>query len=485
MKPAPLPRGSLAALALLAALAAGCAVNPATGKHQLMLVSERQEVEIGRESDRSISAEMGLYDDAKLQAYVQDLGRRLAARSERPDLGWTFRVIDDPVVNAFALPGGFVYVTRGILAHMNNEAELASVIGHEIGHVTARHGASQMTKAQLAQVGLGLGSILAPERADRFGGIAASGLGLLFLKHGRDDERQADGLGLRYMVVAGYDPRPMADMFDMLERVSASAGGGGVPAWASTHPAPENRRSWTENKIAAMGRDFSGWSIEREGFLARIDGLTFGEDPRQGYFKGQLFFHPALRFRMDFPEGWKSQNRPRAVVSASPEKDAVLQLTLAAQASPEAALAAFFSETGARRTGPAMAAISGLPTAGDGFVVEAADGNLQGRVGFVEHGGKVFRLLAYAAQHRWSAHEPAIRRSLASFDRLTDARALDVQPQRLAIVRADRTMPLEEFASRQRATVDVETLELLNRLDPGRRVQEGSSYKLVLGGELP
>jgi predicted Zn-dependent protease len=219
----------------------GCAINPATGKRQLVLISEAQEIAIGRESDESIVAQFGLYPDEALQDYVAGIGHDLAARSERPDLDWTFRVLDDPLVNAFALPGGYIYVTRGILAHFNSEAELASVLGHEIGHVTARHGVNQMSKAQLAQLGLGVASILAPEEVQKFGGLATQGLGLLFLKFGRDDERQADDLGLRYIVNEGYDPRPMAEVFETLERVSRTSGGGRVPAWASTHPNPENR----------------------------------------------------------------------------------------------------------------------------------------------------------------------------------------------------------------------------------------------------
>jgi predicted Zn-dependent protease len=203
-------RALLCASPLLAGLlvAAGCAVNPATGKRQLSLVSEAQEIEMGRKADRLIEAQMGLYGGAALQDYVQSIGDRLAAVSERPDLDWTFRVVDDSSVNAFALPGGYIYITRGIIAHLNSEAELATVIGHEIGHVTARHSVNQMSKAQLAQLGLGLGMVLSPEAAQQFGGYAEMGVGVMFLKFGRDDERQADDLGLRYMVAADYDARP-------------------------------------------------------------------------------------------------------------------------------------------------------------------------------------------------------------------------------------------------------------------------------------
>src|SRR5213595_4027039 len=192
-------RRGAARLALLAGLGAGaCAVNPATGSRQLMLISESQEIAMGRDYDRQVGASIGLYPDSGLQRYLQQFGTRLAATSERPNLPWTFRVVDDPVVNAFALPGGFIYVTRGIFAHLNSEAELAGVVGHEIGHVTARHSVSQLSKQQLAQLGLAVGSIASPELG-RYAGLAGQAFGVLFLKYSRDNESQADDLGLRYM----------------------------------------------------------------------------------------------------------------------------------------------------------------------------------------------------------------------------------------------------------------------------------------------
>jgi len=200
--------GFMAALLVLAA----CATNPATGKRQIALISEEQEIAMGREADQQVQQQLGLYPDQELQAYVNRVGQKLAAASERPNLPWTFRVVDDPVVNAFALPGGHIYVTRGLLTHLTSEAELASVIGHEIGHVTGRHSVEQMSKAQLAQIGLIAGMIVKPELA-RYGDLATQGLQLLFLKYSRDDERQADGLGLRYMYQQNYDPREMPAVF--------------------------------------------------------------------------------------------------------------------------------------------------------------------------------------------------------------------------------------------------------------------------------
>src|ERR1051326_7470769 len=254
----------LTPLVLLAGLSAGgCATNPAPGARQIMLVSESQEIALGRDYDRQVVATIGLYPDSGLQRYLQPLGRRLAAASERPNLPWTFRVVDDPVVNAFALPGGFIYVTRGILGHLNSEAELAGVVGHEIGHVTARHSVSQMSKQQLARLGLAVGAIASPELG-RYAGLASQALGVLFLKYSRDNESQADELGLRYLRRGAYDPRELPHVFEMLTRVSQAQGGGRVPEWLATHPDPENRRGRIEQDIAALPQPFTGTAVKRE-----------------------------------------------------------------------------------------------------------------------------------------------------------------------------------------------------------------------------
>src|SRR5205809_4720305 len=390
-----------APLALLAGLGAGgCAVNPATGSRQLMLISESQEIAMGRDYDNQVAASIGLYPDSGLQRYLQQFGARLAATSERPNLPWSFRVVDDPVVNAFALPGGYIYVTRGILAHLNSEAELAGVVGHEIGHVTARHSVSQMSKQQLAQIGLAVGTIASPE-FERFAGLASAGLGILFLKYSRDAERQADDLGLRYMRRVSYDPREMPHVFELLTRVSQAQGGGRVPEWLATHPDPENRRGRIEQEVATLPQTFSGVAVNRDAYLRRLDGLVFGNNPREGYFKDNQFFHPDLRFRVTFPQGWTTSNAKQSVVAMSPEKDAAVELAVAKQQTADAAAAAFLSQRGFTSGYPVRTSVSGLPAVSAAFAAAAETGTLRGTALFVEHGGAVYRLLGYATEVRW------------------------------------------------------------------------------------
>ncbi|MEE8061265.1 MAG: M48 family metallopeptidase, partial [Gemmatimonadales bacterium] len=233
-------------LVACAALVWACAVNPVTGKRELSLISESQEIRMGQEGAQSVVNTIGLYPDSSLQAYVARLGQSMAVASERPQLPWSFAVVNDATVNAFALPGGQIFVTRGILTHFNSEAELMSVLGHEIGHVTAKHSVSQISKAQIAQLGLGVGMVLTPS-LDVLHQVAGSGLQVLFLKFGRDDEAQSDELGFRYMVEAGYDPREATDIFELLGRLG---GGGRLPEWQSTHPDPENRSARSAERAA-------------------------------------------------------------------------------------------------------------------------------------------------------------------------------------------------------------------------------------------
>lgn len=470
-------------VALLLALA-GCAVNPATGQRELMLVSEGQEIGMGREADPDIVGAYGLYPDSVFQAYVRGLGERLAAQSERPNLPWTFRVLDDPVVNAFALPGGFNYVTRGILAYFNSEAELVAVMGHELGHVTARHGARQMTQQQIAQVGLVAGVILVPKFQD-FAGLAQAGLGLMFLSFSRGDETQADELGLRYMYRAGYDPREMPKVFAMLDRVSQAAGGDRLPQWLSTHPNPDNRQQHIAQLIAQLPQDFSGRLIRRDEYLRHLDGMTFGPNPREGFFRDVLFLHPDLRFQIRFPEGWKTSNQKSAVLAQSPQKDGLMQLTVVGEATPDAAVRTFLTQQGITAGAIASHSVNGLPAASASFQATSQQATLAGQVTAIRYGDATYRLLAYGSEASWPSYQGPARASVQSFQRLTDPAALAVQPLKIAIVRVDRAMTLQQFEQRYPSQVDLDALARVNQVGPMAQLAAGQLVKRVVGGPLP
>jgi predicted Zn-dependent protease len=442
-------------------------------------MTEAQEIQMGREADPEIVASMGVYEDAAWASYVDGLGKRMALTSERPNLPWTFRIIDDPTVNAFAVPGGFIYVTRGILTHFGSEAELMGVLGHEIGHVTARHSVSQISTQQAAQVGLVVGSIASSTIA-RFADAIGTGLGLLFLSYGRDDERQADDLGLRYMTREGYNPREMAATFEMLAGASAAQDGARIPGFLSSHPDPLERRDRILQKVASG--EFSGSRIERDSYLARLEGMTFGENPREGFFRQGVFYHPEMAFRLDFPQGWHTLNQKTAVQGISQEEDAILVLTLAEGSSPRAARDAFLGQEGIAAGNPSEQAVNGLPASRADFQASTEDGVLQGTVLFVQHGGRVFRILGYSTQQRWGAVANTVRAAVTSFRPVTDRAILDVQPARMTLVRTSASMTLEPFNARYPSTCPLATLSTINQFSPGETIPSGTLLKRVIGG---
>ncbi|HEY2293317.1 MAG TPA: M48 family metalloprotease [Thermoanaerobaculia bacterium] len=475
-------RGLTVGLALILPAVWGCSTNPATGRPQLALISEQQEIELGRDYDQQIQRLLGVYPDPKLQENVDRIGQKLAAGSERKDLAWTFRVVDDSVVNAFALPGGHVYVTRGLMTHLTSEAELAAVLGHEIGHVTARHSVTQMSKQRLAKIGVLAGALISPTLA----GFAAHGLDVLFLKYSRDDERQADDLGLRYMVAQGYDPREMPRVFEVLRRVSEGQGGQRIPEWQSTHPSEEERIRATSAAVARLGNDFRGRVVGREEYLRSLDHVAFGRNPREGYFLGSTFVQPALAAEIRFPEGWKTANGRSSVEAVAPKQDAVLVMTLSGEASWRKAAREFFLHAGMESGETLSMEVNGQPGVVRTFGLADTDaGDLQGVAGFIEYGGRVHQILGITRAQDWQRYQEALTAAVESFRPEIDRSLLDVQPKRLEIVTLPAAMTLEEFSRRYPSTVDLKTLVLINQADAATGFAAGDEVKRVVGGELP
>ncbi len=423
-------------LLVLAALLAGCATNPVTGRREFSLVSADQEDRMGREGYQAVLAEYGAYQDSTVQRFVSEMGQRLARASHRPDLDWHFTVIDDPSVNAFAMPGGYIYVTRGILAHLGSEAQLAGVLGHEIGHVTHRHSAEQITRQQVTGLGLGIASIVSPT-VGRYGELAQQALGLLFLKFSRTHENEADELGVEYATKAGYDPREIPPTYAMLKRVSERAGQR-LPAFLSTHPDPGDREAHTAElaRVASAGK--TGLLTARHEYLLRLEGMVFGNDPREGYFEGDDFYHPGLRFALTFPAGWKRENTRSAVSAAAPEQRAGMQLSLAdaGDLAPAAYVAKLAAGGRISASRGAPETIGGLP-AWVGRVAVPGEGGSE-RVlaaAFIRRSpGQMFQILGGSAL----PDDADFRRVLASarsFRSLTDASRLQPSPERVRVTR--------------------------------------------------
>ncbi|MEW6707551.1 MAG: M48 family metalloprotease [Pseudomonadota bacterium] len=340
-------RPALIPIALALALAAGCGTpvqNPVTGETERTVMDEREELQAGREQHKQVLAEYGVVQDESLQAYVRDIGLRLARNSERPHLDWHFTVLDSPEVNAFALPGGYIYVTRGIMAYMDSEADLAGVIGHEIGHVTARHSAQRATRAQTAGIGVlaatVLGAILegrgvsgAGELASDLSQTVAAGY---IARYSREQELQSDRLGAQYLSRTGYDPRNMLDVLQVLrnqERFAAdlARAEGRSPRqgndWLASHPTNEQRIRDMQ-QIVAQYPARGAADDARSRYLQRVNGLAFGESREQGVTRGRNFFHEPLGFAITAPAGWKIENQAEALALVNGEANAGLILQM-------------------------------------------------------------------------------------------------------------------------------------------------------------
>jgi predicted Zn-dependent protease len=467
---------SIAGLSCLL-FATACATNPATGRRELSLVSESQEIAMGRQGAEETLRTLELVADSNVQRYVRGVADRLVQVSERPHLPWGFHVLDDAAINAFAFPGGFIFITRGLLTHITSESELAGVLGHEIGHVTARHSAQMITRAQIAQTGLIVGSVVSPTVRD-IAGAASAGLGLLFLKYGRDAEHQADELGFRYVTRDGYDPRGISTTFQMLAATTSLTGGGRLPEWQSTHPYPENRVENNERRIAAMAQPIANPKVNRDAFLQHLDGMVFGEDPRHGYFEETAFYHPDLKFRMTFPAGWRTQNQPTAVVAASTEGDALVRLSFS-QAAPGEALRAFLAQQGITAGRTSSNPINGLPAASGEFRAQTEQGALAGLVTYIQLDARTYEILSYSRAERYQTYANAFIGTVQSFNRLTDRAKLNKQPLRLRLVRVQRDMTIDAFHRNNPSAIALEYVAAINGVQPGGLLRAGTLAKQV------
>ncbi len=462
-----------------------CATNPVTGRREFSLLSEGQELQIGAESDQAIVGQYGVYDDPQLAAYVEQIGENMVPVSHLPDLDFHFRLLDDPVVNAFALPGGYVYITRGILAYLQDEGALAGVMGHEIGHVTARHGAQRYTQQALFGLGLGLGSVLSDTFA-QYAGVAGGAGQLLLLKYGRDDERQSDQLGVEYATKLGYDTTNMASFFGTLSALSGE--GGRLPSWASTHPDPGERYD-TVLHLTGLQQQQVGratYRRNREEFLRKLDGLTFGSNPREGYVADGVFYHPELAFKFPVPANWKLQNGRTQVTVVSPEQDAAVLMQLASQANVGAAADAFAQQEGLTVQSRKNLNINGAPAVRIEASIATEQQTQRVVSTFIERGGRVFIFHGLTTDDSYTQFRNVLIQPADGFAGLSDPSRLNVQPIRLSIVESTVNGPFSEFVSRYPlpagAEVDEAGLALMNGMSLESIVRPGQIMKVLVRG---
>jgi predicted Zn-dependent protease len=475
------------------ALAAGaCATNPVSGKRQMSLLSEAEELAIGQQQDAEIRREMGVYDDPELQRYVNDIGQQLARASHRPNLPWSFTIVDSPAINAFALPGGYIYVTRGILAYLDDESELAGVLGHEIGHVTARHAAQAYTRQAQASVGLMILSIFVPS-TQPFTDLGATGLGVLFLRHGREAEIEADRLGVEYESSAGFDPAGVPRFLATLARVDAMSERG-VPNWLSTHPDPGSRVAKAE-PVAGKFVSPEARKINRNEYLERINGLAFGDSPKDGVVRGNEFLHPLLRIGVTFPDGWELTNSASAVLAQEPgtqhfmvlqevERAPVRQGSSrqpAQQSIADAALDAM-RRAGYTPVDGALQRINGNDAYVGRYRGNAKDvGKVEMRAAHIAVGRQLYVVAGFAPEKEFDLVDREIAPAVQTFRQLTSQEAAAIDSNRIALYTVRQGDSWQSIAARQgRNFVNAATLAIMNDREVHVQPQPGDRVKIVV-----
>ena len=514
-----LTRSTLALFALL--LAAGCAQNPVTGKADFVIVSEEQELRMGRAYDQQVKKENPIYDhrnraatgpaggreagpalapDTGLAAYVEALGQKLAKQSHRAGLEYRFTVLDTPDVNAFALPGGFIYITRGILAYLNSEAELAAVLGHEIGHVTARHSVRQMSAEQGANIGLTIASIFLPGlRNQAAGNLSNLAAGALLSGYGREHELEADRLGAEYLARSGYPAQAMMSVIGVLKNQEVFdaelAREENRPPRAyhrlfATHPENDTRlkevvaeaarvasvASVASGSSAVMAPDSGNYS--RDAFLARVDGMVFGDNSSQGVVRGNVFYHAELGLVMQFAPGWRVLNLPDRLRAIAPGGEATIEVRLDTApkgAPPQDLLKRKVAVDGEIDTAP----VNGHAAA----IANVRGANLRAGTMYLGSGDtpKAFVLIGQTkTAGQFSRHVEAFNNTFKTMRAFTDADRTAAEPLRMRIITATAATRYADLAKHSPLGRHAEQqLRLMNAQFPAGEPVPGQKLKVI------
>jgi len=450
-----------------------------------MFMSESQEIRLGSEYDPQVIASFGLYENEPLMELIEEKGREMGKVSHRPELEYHFRILDTPVINAFAVPGGYIYFTRGILAQFNNEAEMMGVLGHELGHITARHSASRYTKQQLGQLLL-IGGIIVSEEFRKYGQYAMVGMQLLFLSFSREDEREADRLGVEYSSKLGYDARKKADFFEVLKKMRLDSEQGGIPTFLSTHPDPGDRYNSVIREAEKWqdSLDFSSWEVNREGYLQMLDGMVYGEDPRQGYVEDNVFYHPNFEFRFAYPSGWELENSALQVTMAPGERDALMIFAIAREETLSKAVDNTMSNLEVDVTQKRETTVNGMPA----IAVQATQ-TLEQSGGetqtlrilsyFIDYDDTYYGFVGVSDERDYNKYSSLFESSMISFDKLTDESKINVEPTRISIKEVQKEATLADaFRSFDVPEEKMEEFAFLNNMELKERVEPGTLLKI-------
>ena len=476
-------------LLLAGSILLSCARNPVTGKKEFMLMSESQELALGKESDPGIVAQYGVYNNAQLQAFISEKGKQMAAISHRPNLPYEFKILDSPVVNAFAVPGGYVYFTRGIMGHFNNEAEFAGVLGHEIGHIAAKHSAKQYSQQMLTQV-LFIGGMIVSEDFRKFADVAQQGIGLLFLKFSRDHETESDKLGVDYSTKIGYDAHQMAGFFKTLKKLGGDDGS--IPTFLSTHPDPGDRYTKVNQMATETQKtiDASTLKINRNNYLKMIDGLLYGDDPKQGFVENSIFYHPELKFQFTVPASWKLLNSPAQVQMAPSDGKALMIMDLAEGTDLNTAKNKVIEENKLSVLESTNITVNGLPAIAllSDIVQEVQQGQeasapLKVLTYLIKYNNLIYKFHGLSTKADFNNYFTNFQSTMRSFKTLTDQSKINKKPTLIKVIESNKNVTLQQiFNDYKMPAAKHNELAILNGLELNAMVEKGTLVK-VFGGE--
>ncbi|MDG2305374.1 MAG: M48 family metalloprotease [Candidatus Binatia bacterium] len=457
----------------------GCSLNPATNKPQLILTSQGQEQELGRKAAEEVEQTFGYVDDATIANYVSRVGQTVAAKAPEGQFQYQFRAVEMVEPNAFAIPGGFVYISVGLLALTNSEAELAGILGHEVGHVAARHGTSQASAQAPLRIITGIGAaatgIVSSSLGDFVSGVGSATTDALFAPYGRDQEREADELGQRFMGGAGYNPAALSTVLDSLHQYAVQNEQDDGPSFFSSHPATSERVETTRVRAQEISGSERASEKGRAAHLSKLNGLRLGEDPMHGVFLGTDFLQPAMGFTLRFPKGWKTANARDFVAARS--DGALLVVTLAEGTDPMQAARAVEAQDKVDlklRSQP----IGGLAAARGEAVAEMEGRDAVLDVAWVAHGGVLYRVIGVSSVGN-ASDRTAVRRAIETFRPLTKSDRSRIRVERLRVVKTRGGETVASLAKRTGSRWSVRDLEVLNGVASGARLPAGEAVKIV------
>jgi predicted Zn-dependent protease len=480
---------------VLVLVSGGCATNPVTGKQDFVLMSEDKEIQLGQQAHQEILKQYTVYDDPDLQRYVSRIGDQLAQHSHRSDLDFHFTVLDSPEVNAFALPGGYVYITRGILAYVNSEAELAGILGHEIGHVTARHSVRQHGTEATANTVTNVLGVLVATQAGSVAGSAAGNLSnvagtALVRGYGREHELEADRLGAEYLAKTGYGPQEMLKVVGVLksqeefEKQQAREQGRKPRIYHgvfATHPDNDQR---LQEVIAAARQYQSAVNLptNRDAYLRHVDGMVFGPSEQEGVLRGRRFYHRPLNVIVSFPKGWVVENLPDRLLARTPDNTAMVQMTMQSLYRTQSSQQLLLKQFGASK----LTRVKSVPHSQlDGYtgitLLATPWGRKPARVAVVVDGKRVYQFAAASKTSlTTSSVDTQVLETIASLRALRPVERELAEPKRIRLVSAQ---PGDNFSNLAGQTSlgqhAVEKLQLLNGKYPNGQPQPGDIVKIV------